>query len=259
MELVFIQLALVLFAAFILSYIIRMFKQPIIIGYIIAGIVIALILEFGFIELGASKEIIDIFSQFGLAFLLFIVGLHLNPKVIKEIGTSSLFIGLGQIIFTFGLGFLVSSKVLGYNTVTSMYVGVALMFSSTIIVMKLISDKRQLDSLYGKIAIGILIIQDLVAVGVLMFISSMSNGTSFSSFALKGLLSGGGLIVLLFLIGLFVLPAVTRNIAKSNELLFLFSICWCFIVAALFSYFGFSIEIGALIAGISLSTSPFHL
>jgi len=259
MEIIFIQLAMILFTAFIVSYIIKAFNQPIIIGYILAGIVIAFIIEFGFVQIDASKVIIDIFSQFGIAFLLFIVGLHLNPKVIKEIGLSALLIGLGQIILTFIAGFLVSLNLIGFDLITSVYVGIALAFSSTIITMKLLSDKKQLDSLFGKISIGILIIQDLVAIGVLMFISSMSRGGSFSSFAIRGLLSGGGLIVMLFLVGFFILPKLTRNIAKSQELLFLFSICWCFVIAALFSYMGFSIEIGALLAGIVLSMSPYSV
>ena len=253
MEQVFIQLALILSVAFVVSYIARAFRQPIIIGYIIAGMIISPFI----IQAGISQEIIYLFSQFGIAFLLFIVGLHLNPKIIKEIGISSLVVGLSQIILTFGFGFLISFYLLGFGGVASAYGGIALAFSSTIIIMKLLSDKRQLDSLYGKLSIGILIIQDLVAVAVLMFISSMSNGTSFSSFAVRGLLSGTGLILILFFIGYFALPRITKNIAKSQELLFLFSICWCFVIAALFSYLGFSIEIGALIAGVVLSISPY--
>ena len=222
MEAIFIQLAAILLVAFIVSYIVRLFKQPIIIGYIIAGVLISPFL----IKFGATTDVIHTFSQFGIAFLLFIVGLHMNPKVIKEIGTQSLLIGLAQIILTFGLGFLISIKLLGFNSITSAYIGIALAFSSTIIIMKLLSDKRHLDSLYGKISIGILIIQDLVAILVLMFISSMSDGGTFGTFVVKAVLSGGGLILGLFLIGYFVLPRVTRSIAKSQELLFLFSICW---------------------------------
>jgi len=168
-----------------------------------------------------------------------------------------LLIGLIQIILTFGLGFLVSFKFLGFDIITSSYIGIALALSSTIIIMKLLSDKKHLDTLYGKISIGILIIQDLVAIGILMFVSSMANGTDLGSLAFKSLLGGAGLIIVLFLVGFLLLPKITKNIAKSQELLFLFSICWCFVVAALFSYFGFSIEIGALIAGISLSLSPY--
>lgn len=257
MDQVFVQLAIILFTAFVVSRIAKAFRQPIIIGYILAGVIITLIIEFGFIDLGDSLGIIDVFSQFGIAFLLFIVGLHMNPKIIKEVGTSSLLVGLAQIFITFGVGFIVSLKMLSYDIITSSYIGIALAFSSTIIIMKLLSDKKQVDSLYGKISIGILIIQDLMAILVLMFISSISNGVDLSTFLLKGLLGGGALILILFLMGYTFLPKMIRNIATSQELLFLFSICWCFVVSALFSYIGFSMEIGALIAGIVLSISPY--
>jgi len=254
MDPIFIQLAIILSVAFIVAYIIKLFKQPIIIGYILAGIIISPFI----LKAGASTAVIDTFSQFGIAFLLFIVGLHLNPRVIKEIGTSSLLIGLAQIILTFGLGFG-ASMLLGFNTITGIYVGIALAFSSTIIIMKLLSDKQHLDSLYGKISIGILIVQDLVAIAILMIISSVSGGVALGALALKSLILGVGVIVILFLAGFYLLPRITKNIAKHQELLFLFSIFWCFLIAALFGYLGFSIEIGALIAGIVLSISPYSV
>ncbi len=252
-ELIFIHLAIILGIAFVVSYILQMFKQPVIIGYIIAGMIISPFI----IQFGASREIIDVFSHFGIAFLLFIVGLHMNPKVIKEIGVVSLLVGLAQIILTFGLGFLVSWKIIGWSVLTSSYVGIALAFSSTIIIMKLLSDKKQLDSLYGKISIGILILQDFIAIAVLMLISSTTGNAETGAIGITGLLAGAGLIVFLFLLGFFVLPRLTRSIAKSQELLFLFSITWAFVVAALFIYLGFSLEIGALIAGVVLSISPY--
>ncbi len=252
-EAIFFQLAAILAIAFITAYLIRLMKQPLIIGYIIGGIIVSPFL----IKFGATTDVIDIFSKIGIAFLLFIVGLHLNPKVIKDVGTQSLLIGLGQMALTFGITFLISSQILGFTTLASFYVGIALSFSSTIIIMKLLSDKRQLDSLYGKISIGILIIQDLVAVLVLMFISSINGGANFGVVALKTILSGGFLVVLLFLFGFFVVLRLAKSVARSQELLFLFSICWCFIGAALFAFFGFSIEIGALLAGMVLSVSPY--
>lgn len=253
MDGIFIQLAIILFVAFIVSYIVRALNQPIIIGYILAGIIVSPFL----IKIGASTEIIDIFSEFGISFLLFIVGLHLNPKVIKEVGLSSLMIGLLQIGATFGVGYLITKCLLGYGTTASLYIGIALAFSSTIIIMKLLSDKKQLDSLYGKISIGVLIIQDLVAVGVLMFISSVSKDVATESLGVKGVIVGALVILALFFIGYFVLPKMMKNIAKSQELLFLFSICWCFVLAALFTYIGFSMEIGSLVAGVILSVSPY--
>lgn len=253
MDGVFIQLAIILFTAFIVSYIIRALNQPIIIGYILAGIIVSPFL----VKIGASTEIIDVFSEFGIAFLLFIVGLHLNPKVIKEVGLSSLLIGLLQIGGTFGVGFLITKYFLGYGATSSLYIGIALAFSSTIIIMKLLSDKKQLDSLYGKISIGVLIIQDLVAVGALMFIASVSKDVVSESLGFKGVIVGALVILALFFVGYFVLPKMMKNIAKSQELLFLFSICWCFVLAALFTYIGFSMEIGALVAGVILSVSPY--
>ncbi len=253
MENIFIELAIILFVAFVMSYIVRRFNQPIIIGYIIAGIIISPIL----LNMGGSTELIEVFSEFGIAFLLFIVGLHLNPKVIKEIGVSSLLIGLGQIGLTFVATFAISKFLLGFSTIASAYFGIGLSFSSTIIIMKLLSDQKQLDSLFGKISIGILIIQDLVAVGVLMFISSIAGNGVNGLLGLEGIIRGAVLIGFLFIIGYYVLPRAMKSIAKSQELLFLFSICWCFVLAALFAYIGFSMEIGALVAGVILSSSQY--
>lgn len=255
MEQIFIHFAIILSVAFIVSYITRLFKQPIVVGYIIAGIIVSPFL----VKYGFSEEVIGIFSKFGIAFLLFTVGLHLNPKVVKEIGTASLLVGLGQMILTFALGFLVSKFALGFNGTASSYIGIGLAFSSTIIVMKLLSDKGQLGSLHGKISIGILIIQDLVAVAALMFISSSTGAINLGSYAIKGFLSGAGLIVVIFFVGFFIIPRITSSVAKSQELLFLFSITWAFLLAGLFSYFGFSIEIGALLAGVILSVSPYSV
>ncbi|MGY4884160.1 MAG: cation:proton antiporter [Nanobdellota archaeon] len=253
MEQIFIQLAVILLVAFVISYIINLFKQPILIGYIIAGVLIS---PFIF-ELGISTEVINVLSKFGIAFLLFMVGLHLNPKTLKEIGLSSVVIGFLQIALTFLASFLIAFKVLGFDITSSAYIGIALAFSSTILIMKLFSDKQDLESLYAKISIGVLIVQDIVAAGVLMFISSTSGENTSSGFAAANLLIGFALIVVLLLIGYFILPLFTKRIAKSQELLFLFSVCWCFVVAALFNYLGFSIEIGALVAGIALSMIPY--
>lgn len=252
-EHIFFQLAGILVIAFIVSYLVKMFKQPVIIGYILAGILVSPF----FIKFGATNEVIDIFSKIGIAFLLFIVGLHLNPRAIRDIGVQSFFIALAQMILTFVLTFVISLKLLELDSISSLYVGIALAFSSTIIVMKLISDKKQLDSLYGRLSIGILIVQDIVAVAVLIFLSSMNGETNFISLAVKTLLIGGGMVAGLFLFGFFVLSRLTKSIARSQELLFLFSICWCFLVAALFAFVGFSLEIGALVAGVVLSITPY--
>lgn len=255
MESIFIQLAFILGVAFIVSYIIQTFNQPLVVGYILAGVIISPFI----IHSGASGEIIELFSEFGIAFLLFMVGLHLNPKVIKKVGLPSIVIGLGQMIIAFIMGFSISFFLFGFTQLTSVYIGLSMLFGSTIIVMKLLTDKGDLDTLYGRIAIGILIIEDIVAIICLMVISSFSKGASLSTFATESLISGLGLIFFSFILGLFVIPLIIKKVAQSQELLFLFSLCLCFLMAALFSYFGFSIEIGALIAGVILSTSPYAI
>jgi Kef-type K+ transport system membrane component KefB/Trk K+ transport system NAD-binding subunit len=253
LEQIFIQLAVILLVAFIVSYIANLFKQPILIGYILAGVLISpFIIKFGF-----ETDVINALSKFGIAFLLFMVGLHLNPKNLREIGIPSLVIGLAEIVFTFGVSFFVAYKLFDFNLLSSMYIGIALSFSSTILIMKILSDKQDLESLYAKIAIGVLIVEDLVAAGILMFISSTSGAGASSGLALSNIFIGLGIIIVLLLIGHFILPRFTKGIAKSRELLFLFSVSWCFIVAALFNYLGFSIEIGALVAGIALSMTPY--
>jgi len=255
-EQIFFQLAIILVIAFLVSYIIRLLKQPLIIGYIIAGIIVSPFL----ISFGATGEITNVFSKIGIAFLLFIVGLHLNPKVIKGVGAQSLLIGLAQVILTFALAFIVSLKILRLDILTSLYVGIAIAFSSTIIIMKLLSDKKQLDSFPSKMSIGILIVQDLIAILVLILISTanFNNGfEGFGSIAIKTFLIGAGLVLGLFLFGFFILLRVVKSVARSQELLFLFSICWAFLASALFAFFGFSLEIGALIAGMILSVSPY--
>lgn len=245
----FMQLSLVIFIAFIISFLMRLLKQPMIIGYIITGLLI------GILSVGIEQTLFSTFSQLGVAFLLFIVGLNLNPKVIKEVGIVAMIAGMAQIMLTFLFGFLIA-RAFGFSLISALYIAAALTFSSTIVIMKLLSDKKDLESLYGKITIGILILQDLVAIFLLMFVSTISGTeTVMPSSILFGIVS----IFILFFISIYILPGFIRKIAKSQELLFLFSIGWCFLLGFLFSYLGFSIEIGALLAGVSLSMSPYHV
>ncbi len=231
----------------------RLLKQPLIIGYILTGIIVSPY----FLNIIRSTETIAVFSQIGIAFLLFIVGLSLSPKVIKEVGKVSLVTGIGQIIFTSLIGFFIS-RLLGFSIIISVYIAIALTFSSTIIIMKLLSDKKDLEKLYGKISIGFLLVQDLFVIILLMIISSFSGKLDVTSISLAVIFSGLLLIGVLVLMSIYVLPSLSKFFAKSQEFLFLFSIGWGLCLAALFYSIGFSMEIGALIAGITLSMSPYH-
>ncbi len=250
----FNQISLIILLVLAVSLVMRILKQPLIIGYIISG-VIAGPFFLGILPGTDATSTISVFSEFGIAFLLFIVGLHLSPKVIKEVGKISLITGIGQIVFTILLGYFIAT-LMGFSPLTSLYIAIAISFSSTIIIMKLLSDKGDLDALYGKISIGFLLVQDLVAIVILVIISSFSSGDfigQISSTIIKGIL----LLAVLIPISLRVLPKFQGFFAKSQEFLFVFSIAWGLGLASLFFYMGLTLEIGALIAGILLSVSPY--
>jgi len=248
----FVELSMIIGITALISGFMKLLRQPLIIGYI-SGIIVGPY----FLNIIYSTGTISILSQIGIALLLFIVGLGLSPKVIKEVGKVSLITGVGQVLFTTLIGFFIC-KMFGFSTIVSLYVAVALTFSSTIIIMKILSDKSDMKTLYGRIAIGFLIVQDLIVILILMFVSSVSAGFNLTDMLFGTLLKGFGLLVLLFLIGVYVLPGLTKFIAKSQEYLLLFSMSWCLLLASLFHYLNFSMEIGALLAGFTLSLSPYR-
>ncbi|MBS3071005.1 cation:proton antiporter [Candidatus Pacearchaeota archaeon] len=249
---IFLNISLIIIIAMVVAAIMRILKQPLIMGYIITGIIVGPY----FFNLLSASDAVGTFSKIGVALLLFTVGLHLNPKVIKEVGKVSLITGIGQVIFTSIIGFLIAYS-LGFSFTASVYIAVALTFSSTIIIMKLLSDKGDLETVYGKIAIGFLIVQDLIAIFALMLISSLSVGVSASPLIVMTLLKGVLATIFLFGFSIYFLPSIIKVAARTQELLFLFSIAWCLALASLFSYMNFSLEIGALFAGVALSMSPY--
>jgi len=251
---VFTQISFIILVVLAVSFIIRLLKQPLILGYIISGIIVGPC----FLGILPGIEAVHTFSEIGIALLLFIVGLHLTPKVIKEVGKISLMTGLGQIFFTAVIGYFIS-VLLGFSPITALYIAGALTFSSTIIILKLLSDKGDLNNLYGKISIGFLLVQDFVAILVLIFISSLSTEGNFLNTVGFTLLKGAGLIFILAPISIFLLPKLQNFFAKSQEFLFVFSIAWGLGMASLFYFVGLSIEVGALIAGVLLSVSPYNL
>ena len=253
-ESVFLEISLVIILAVLISGIMKLLKQPLIIGYIITGIVSGPLI----LNLVKADEIVTVFSHFGIVFLLFIAGLSLNPKVLRSVGKVSLITGLGQVAFTSIIGFVIC-VILGFNYVESLYISIALTFSSTIIIIKLLSDKGDLQTLYGRISVGFLIVQDVIAVLMLMIISSFTNGfEAIFSLTLETVLIGAGTLTFIALFSYYALPRITGFFSDSQEFLLLFAIGWLLLLAIIFSYLNFSIEIGALIAGITMSISPYH-
>lgn len=249
---IFTEISLVIGFATIVAMLMRKLKQPLIIGHILTGILLGPAV-FAVIK---SGETIELMGSFGIALLLFLVGLGLNPRIIKEVGKVSLLTGLGQVIFTTIAGLIVST-LFGYSLVTSLYIAVALTFSSTIIILKLLTDKREHNKLYGKISIGFLLVQDIIAT-IALVVASASGGDSITPGSLLLLLGKGlGLVLLTVAIAQYIIKPMGNFLSKSQELLFLFAIAWGFGIATLFYEAGFSLEVGALVAGVSLATMTY--
>jgi Kef-type K+ transport system membrane component KefB/Trk K+ transport system NAD-binding subunit len=253
-EEVFIELATVIIVAAIIAGILRLLKQPIIISYIITGIIASPAL----FHLVKSTEALTTFAHIGIALLLFIVGLNLNPTLLKNVGLVSLMAGVSQVFLSVVLAFPIA-RLLGFMYMEAFYIALALTFSSTVIVMKLLTDKGEVETLYGRITVGILIIQDILAILTMMIIAALSGGSGGTVYIVAtNITKLFALIFIAFLFSKIFLSKVFSFIAKSQEFLFLFSLAWCFLLAAVFSAFGLSIEIGALCAGVLLSLTPYH-
>jgi Kef-type K+ transport system membrane component KefB/Trk K+ transport system NAD-binding subunit len=245
------QIGVLLGIATVMSLIMRLLRQPLIIGHIITGFLVGSYA----LDLFESVETLKLFSELGISFLLFSVGLTLNPKVFKDYGMVSVFTGFGQVFLTGAVGALVCI-LMGYDWITAMYVGIALAFSSTVIVMKLLSDKGDLDKLYVKLSIGSLLLQDLIAIVLLFMIPFISGSQGTGADLLRTLGLGIIAMIAIYLVSRYVIRNLHTYLTRSHELLFLFAISWGMIISALFAMLGFSLEGGALIAGIALSTMP---
>jgi Kef-type K+ transport system membrane component KefB len=246
----FAELSIIIGVAFVVSIIMTMLRQPLIIGHIITGLLVGPV-----IASSVSPETFKLFSQIGIAILLFTVGLNLSPKSIREFGNVSLATGIGQVVFTSVLGYLILT-LLGFSGITAVYMAVGLAFSSTIIILKLISDKGDMETLYGKISIGFLLVQDFIAILILFAIPILSASDASLGTVATATAKGVLLSVAVLWIGFRVFPKLNSFISRTSEMLFLFATVWGIGIASLFTFTGFSIEIGALIAGISLSTLP---
>lgn len=235
-------------------------RQPLIVAFIAVGILVGPV-GLGWVE---SDSTIELLARLGIAILLFLVGLRLDLNLIRTTGPIALATGLGQVAFTSIVGYLIAVA-LGMDTVTAIYVAVALTFSSTIIIVKLLSDKRELEHLHGRIAVGFLIVQDIVVVlvmiGLTAFGQDSADGDGDTSVALgiaEVIAKGVGLIAAIAALMKYVLPRLLHAIARSQELLVLFGVAYATSVAALSEWTGFSSEVGAFLAGVSLATTPYR-
>lgn len=254
---VFYEVAALLVLAAAVGLVGVLLRQPLIVSFIAVGIIAGPSL----LDIARSDAQIDLLAELGIAVLLFLVGLKLDVKLVRTLGLVALTTGLGQVAFTSIIGFALGLA-LGLDVVTSLYVAVALTFSSTIIIVKLLSDKREIDSLHGRVALGFLIVQDLVVVLAMLVMSGIGAGAKSEGSALVdiALVFGYGALMLLAvaLFIRFVADRLVERLARAPELLMCFAIGWAALMAATGDYLGFSKELGGLLAGVSLASTQFR-
>ena len=250
---IFGQLSLVIAVVAVVSIIMRLMRQPLIVGYILTGILVGP----SFLHLIQDKGTFEGFSSIGIALLLFIIGMGLNFDIIRKLGKTVIVVAALEISMMLLLGFLVG-RAIGMPLSDALFLGAALTFSSTIIIVKVLNDKREQTRLYGQICIGILLVEDIVATIALLLLSTNNSSGGISAGEI-GLLAvkGAVLALVLTLVSTKLLPKLSKFMASSQELLFLFAIAWGFGVATVFSMIGFSLEVGSLFAGVSLASLPY--
>lgn len=235
---------------FLISLIFFLIKQPLIISYLISGTVISHVFSWN----AESLEFFKLFSELGLALLLFLVGLELNFQKIREIGKVSVLIGVLQEIITTILG-LIIGLLIGLNFLEALIISLALSFSSTAIVLKVFSDKKELETLHGRLIIGFMIVQDLIAILIFIFLPII-----FSD--LKERLDSSQLVLSILFIGSFfilnrIFKKLESSLETSLEFVFLLGISYILGVLYVSKLLNLGMEIGALLAGLSLSNLTF--
>jgi Kef-type K+ transport system membrane component KefB len=247
-----VDIGLAVVAATALAYVARMLRQPLLLAYIGAGLLIGPPV----LGLVHNEEAIAEIAELGLAFLMFIVGLEIDLKKLVSSGRVGAMVGTIQVVLCAVLttGFVL---LLGFSGLPALYLGVASAFSSTMIVVKLLSDKSELDTVDGRLTLGILLMQDVLAIVVLALQPNLQD-PSLVPIGIS-LLSGLGLVAGALLASRFVLPGLFQYVAKSPEIVLISAISWCLIVGYLAILANFSIAMGALIAGVTLSAFPYSL
>ncbi len=251
------NIGLAIVAATFFGLLAKILKQPLLLAYLAAGIALGPRMGFGLIEDEAS---IILIAEIGLILLLFIIGLEIDLKRLLSAGRTLLVSGLSQfpICVAMGSGFFVLLGFkMGGDRFDALYLAVAMALSSTMIVVKLLYDKFELATLPGRITLGILVFQDIWAILFLALQPNLLNPGA--SILLLSLAKGAGLVAFSLLMSRYVLPHVFTVIAKVPELLLVTAIAWCFLISGIAEQMGLSMEMGALVAGVSLSTFPYNV
>jgi Kef-type K+ transport system membrane component KefB len=252
---VFEQIALVLAVCVAAGGLAVLLRQPLLVGLLIAGVLVGPG-AFGLVE--ATPEV-ELLGEIGIALLLFVVGLKLDPRLVRRLGPVVLLAGSIQVSLTALAAFGIAWA-FGVDLIGSLYLAAAMAFSSTVIVVKMLTDRRELEQLHGRIAVGILIVQDIVVVLLMIGLATVDpeSGIGLASQAGAVVLRGLALLAIVFAAARWVLPHVTPVLARQGELLVLASVTWAVVVAALAIVLGFSGEVGAFLAGTALASSEYR-
>ncbi len=253
-DLEFIEtLGLMIFTGAIFALLAHKFRIPTIVGYLVAGIVLG--------AFSQSSESVEVISEIGIVLLLFLVGLELNVNMIRDLGKEVLKLASGQIVGTVVLGAGVC-LLLGFDGKSTLTVAAALIFSSTVVAVKSLTEKRETDAKHGRVAIGILLIQDFLAIVLLTVLAGLDQNTEFSlQKTLVNLLLVVLAVTVIFALSYYASRHLVQRLltraAAYPEMLFIWSLCWCFALVELASFLKLSHEIGAFVAGFSISQMPF--
>lgn len=254
-EQVFIALSFIIWIVLLSVGLMKLLKQPMIIWYIIAGTAISLFMP----SLLQANTAFQSFGNLGIALLLFMVGMELNPTIIKDLWKTATIAWISQVIATGVLWYFIATF-MWFDTMTSIFLSIGFAFSSTIVVLKLLGDKEEMESTYGRLSIGILIVQDLIVMLLILWMATFKSieQTESTLIIISLIIKVIALAIGLYFVSKYFIPKITKKIAESQEYLFLFSIGRCFILGALFYRLWFGIEIGTLVAGITLANSSYR-
>lgn len=250
------QIALAIVTATVLAFLAKLARQPLILGYILAGVIIGPTEGLGWI----TTHDIEPIAELGLILLLFMIGLEIDLKKLRKAGTTLATAGISQFLICTALGLGVAAFLgfaRGDGSFSAVYFAVAMALSSTMIVVKLLYDKSELDTVPGRITLGILVFQDVWAILFLALQPDLRNPAPLVLLASLG--KGVAVVLFAMSVSRWVLPILFRSIAKLPELMILGALGWCFLITLVAAQMQLSREMGALIAGVALSTFPYNL
>ena len=252
-----LDLGFIVVGAAVFAFLGKLVRMPSIVAYIFAGILLGP--TFGLVEIDHSLELI---AELGIALLLFLVGLELSLQKIKDLGRVGLALGGLQMFFTALGGFAVAS-LLGFGLLEAVFLAATVTFSSTVVVIKLLDQKGAMRRLYARISVALFLSQDIVVIVALTILSGLVGGGELELVTVAknlGLAFGGMLVLLLvsLLAARYALPKPFAWAARSPDTVFIWALCWCFLVVLLAHAFHLSVEIGAFLAGIAIAQLPIH-